>query len=367
MAQFLRRWGQEFTKRERNNLSADGLTPAIAAINLPVQEIEHRLNAALLPENPSFAGHQTFALRFNWLKKGFDALEEQGPDFFAREDALSVLGVGKNMVAAIRHYLLSARVAEERRERGRTVGLIPTDFGEAVFGTGGLDPFLEKDATLFLLHWRMAGPGSSLFTWVYAFNLFRGVEFSRETLTEAVLREAARLSRAPSAGTIERDVDCLLQTYVASPARSVGTARALTVEELDTLDSPLRSLGLIRPAFEHTYRFAYGPKPGISPTVFAYALADYWQQFHPAKETLSLREVCYGEAGPGTVFKLGEEDVYGYLDTISDITGDGIRFEDTTQIRQVVRSGPIPDRMELLKRCYRARRATPSPIVTAAN
>ncbi|MBG8553455.1 DUF4007 family protein [Hymenobacter sp. BT594] len=56
----------------------------------------------LLPSPPSFAGHQTFAMRSAWLKKGVDALL-QDPAIFSAEGALVELGVGKNMVSAIRH------------------------------------------------------------------------------------------------------------------------------------------------------------------------------------------------------------------------------------------------------------------------
>ena len=54
------------------------------------------------PASGSFSGHETFALRAAWLKKGMDGLTRH-PDIFGREDALVELGVGKNMVRAIRH------------------------------------------------------------------------------------------------------------------------------------------------------------------------------------------------------------------------------------------------------------------------
>jgi hypothetical protein len=59
-----------------------------------------------LPVQGSFSGHETFALRAAWLKKGIDGLERY-PDIFSREDALVELGVGKNMVRSIRHWCLA--------------------------------------------------------------------------------------------------------------------------------------------------------------------------------------------------------------------------------------------------------------------
>ncbi|MBC8136407.1 MAG: DUF4007 family protein [Fibrella sp.] len=55
---------------------------------------------------PAFSGHQTFVFRYPWLKKGVDALTRD-PAVFRSPDAIVRLGVGKNMVDAIRHWTLS--------------------------------------------------------------------------------------------------------------------------------------------------------------------------------------------------------------------------------------------------------------------
>jgi hypothetical protein len=45
----------------------------------------------------AFSGHETFPFRYPWLKKGFDAVRADA-GVFLREDAITTLGVGKNMV-----------------------------------------------------------------------------------------------------------------------------------------------------------------------------------------------------------------------------------------------------------------------------
>lgn len=61
--------------------------------------------STLFPPNtsPSFSGHETFALRSNWLKKAYDLLQHM-PDLFYRDDAFVLLGVGENMVQSIRFW-----------------------------------------------------------------------------------------------------------------------------------------------------------------------------------------------------------------------------------------------------------------------
>lgn len=151
--------------------------PLIAAVTTPLFDVSPdkiKLPAAcsLLPVNPSFAGHQTFPVRSGWLKKGVDALLEDGT-VFNRPDALVTLGVGKNMVTSFRHWLLMTGVAHVD---GRELRVTP--LGKRISGDqgGGYDAYLEDPATLWILHWNLCGPGSTAFPWAWAFNILREYE-----------------------------------------------------------------------------------------------------------------------------------------------------------------------------------------------
>ena len=59
--------------------------------------------------SPQFSGHETFPLRYGWLKKAFDRVveTENQPGNRAAcwgDDAIARFGVGKNMVASMRHW-----------------------------------------------------------------------------------------------------------------------------------------------------------------------------------------------------------------------------------------------------------------------
>ena len=59
--------------------------------------------------SPQLSGHETFPLRYGWLKKAFDAVQdskdtEDNRTVFSGADAIARFGVGKNMVASMRHW-----------------------------------------------------------------------------------------------------------------------------------------------------------------------------------------------------------------------------------------------------------------------
>ena len=101
---------------------------------------------------PVFARHETFHPRYGWLKKGMDlAAEDSGA--FSSNDALVRLGVGKNMVNAIRYWCQAFKVIEPVDGSGRSREYKPSDPGRGLLDDdSGLDPYLEDTGSLWLLH-----------------------------------------------------------------------------------------------------------------------------------------------------------------------------------------------------------------------
>ena len=95
---------------------------------------------------PQLSGHETFSLRYGWLKKAFDAVratEDGGNNrsVFTGEDAIARFGVGKNMVASMRHWATVTDVIRDVPDEHR---IEVTDFGTKVFDDyRGIDPYME--------------------------------------------------------------------------------------------------------------------------------------------------------------------------------------------------------------------------------
>jgi len=296
---------------------------------------------------PTFSGHESFPLRFTWLTKAVRTCEFAGHrDLFTRGDAVVLLGVGKNMVRSIRFWATNTGVLEQVDSKARPVQYQPSALGTMLFGKDGYDPFMEDPGTIWLLHWQLATK-RHLGTWFWVFNDLREVEFQRQTIVRELLKAVKlRGEKKVAEDTIERDVDCLLRTYLPS-----DPDKRFSREEL--LDCPLTELGLIRRSGERdTFTFLRGAHESLPLAVFAFALLSFWQEIAPRSNTLRFDQIAFLPGSPGQVFKLSENATINLLHDLSLLTKGKMRFDETSGLRQVLRDG-IVDGMKVLESYYR--------------
>lgn len=306
------------------------------------------LQTALQIESGSFAGHETFPFRYTWLRKAMDFVAKE-PDAFGREDAMVELGVGKNMVRSMRHWALACGVLEEEPgTRGRR--LRATQFGERLLGVDGWDPYLEDQASLWLLHAQLASRPEWATTWYWVFNHLPQPEFSKSELSKWLLsfvhdKGWGRIGEV----SIRRDIDCFVRTYVPSTP-----GRKTPIE--DTLDCPLVELGLVR---EFGTRSHYIVSRSVQPTLpdelVAWRLAELLERMEITSGTISLEKVAYAPGSPGRVFCLSEDALVARLERLGEVTSSDMTFDDTAGLRQVLVSRR-PDPNEILSRYYRRAR-----------
>lgn len=299
------------------------------------------------PEVYSFSGHETFVFRYGWMKKAVDATDPDGgnPRVFNKDDAIATLGVGKNMVRAIRHWGLSTGVIEEEA-KSRGALITPTKFGQFIFGPGGQDQFLEDPNTLWLLHWNILSNPQRCTTWHLAFNSVQTNEFTRDQLIHLIEEEIRRRNpkAMPSGNTLKRDVDVFLRTYI--PARS---SRGTVAE--DSLDCPLVELQLIEEvASSGVFQIRRGPKTTLSDSVFVYALIDFWDRTSK-QDSLAFTEAAYGKGSPGIAFKLDENSLAERLERLEHVTNGDLLYTETAGLKQVYRKR-LRQKFEYLEAYY---------------
>ena len=289
---------------------------------------------------PLFSGHETFPLRYGWLKKAFDAVADSadGVDnkhtVFLADDAIARFGVGKNMVASIRHWATTAGIIADLP--GEEDHLIPTHLGNLIFGPHGTDPYMEMPTTLWLIHWNIAGRPTKT-TWYWVFNHFAAKSFRRDDLVSGLLKLAASQGwKNPAETTVRRDVECFVRTYVSQPTGAEGALE-------DNLESPLAELALIRLIGRRDdYQIVRGSKPTLTPGVFAYALNTFWNNIGTTR-TLSFEMVAHEPGSPGRVFLLDEAELAARLSSLEAHTEGQFRWSETAGLKQIIRDRPLTD------------------------
>lgn len=286
-----------------------------------------------MKKNYKFSGHQTFVFRYGWLEKGVRGVATQS-DLFSRDDALVHLGVGKNMVESIKHWCQVAQLIELVHDGKRNPGRFfqPTAMARKLLLEGGWDPYLQDDASLWLIHWLIVTNPSICTSWQLVFSRFGRPDFTHREIENYVLDFTERESLKVGPGVVKRDVDCLIRMYAASPAGKSKLGGA------ETFDCPLLQLNLIQPSPDgELYRFAIGHKPTLPAAVFAFALHEYFSRRQSRTETLSVQECLYGESSPGQVFKLDENSLIEYVEELEDSLGDCISLDETAGLKQIYR------------------------------
>jgi hypothetical protein len=300
-----------------------------------------------------FSGHETFPLRQLWLRKAYVAVARAaGPEkapvspksVFAPEIGIREFGVGKNMVAAIRHWALACDVLDQTPD-----GLLkPGTVGAALLGYHGLDPYFEKPATAWLMHWLLAGRAKRSTTWWWVFNRVTTQVFDAEAVAEALHAATEQRGERVSRVTLKRDVEVCLRCYL--PRRDSREAD-------DAAEPLLADLGLLSELHTGSFQFRRGAQASLPDGILAYALLEYWEERDKAtgsqQATLSFETIAHEYGAPGRVFKLDERSVGERLTRLEEITQGQLAWSDTAGIRQISRKLRDPKlKQQMLRHAY---------------
>ena len=291
---------------------------------------------------PKFSGHDTFPFRYAWLTKIAHYLEEGDVKKIKEFEryklqTMSEFGVGLNMVKSMRHWSLVTKVCDKNFEL--------TDFGKFVFSKKkAVDPYLEKNETLWLLHWMIASD-SSLTTWFYLFNYHPSIIVNREQVTNELL-QIGKFSKwkGISPNTIKRDVDCFIRTYLVSHKKGEITE--------DSIECPLAELGLLQQTYtKNEFELHKGPKSSLSQGIFEFALNDYWSKQN--NQIITFEKLMYDFGSPGKVFQLDEKSLEEYLDNMGQSFNKIFQFDKGAGgLRQISKIKDVKQ-SQLLSNCYR--------------
>jgi len=273
----------------------------------------------------AFGRHETFALRYSWLTKGYQEVSKNS-SIFSSDEATVVLGVGKNMVNAIRYWLQAAQLIVPGKS-----GFNTTPLGDDIFGKKGFDRYLEDEATIWLVHWLIASNPELATGWYWFFNKFHKPEFTSQEAATALLDFAKQNIQSKfSATTVKQDLAIVLRMY----ARSKGNTRT-PIEE--ALDSPLSLLGLITQApGGRTYYSRTLEREALPISIFGFAVAQLFEAMNVSE--LPIEDLMYAKSGypaPGAVFRLTENAMITKLEKLIHQMPGIFEIRETAGIHQI--------------------------------
>ena len=157
--------------------------------------------------NLQFSGHDSFVCKHFWLKKGYDFITS-GKRTFTDELAVVDLGVGKNMVNSINHWLTSFGIIDKN-------GI--TDIGHYLFNNNqGKDTYLESIGSIWLLHYYLIKTNAATIYNLF-FNEFRTnkATFTKQQLADFIQRKLKSIEQTgTNVNTINADINVLIRSYL---------------------------------------------------------------------------------------------------------------------------------------------------------
>ena len=205
------------------------------------------------------------------------------------------------MVGSIRFWCQAYKVIEREKNV-----LATTELGHRILAEDGLDPYLERPQTLWLLHWLLFAPPCKVPAWWIIMNEFSATNVRTRDLEEHVQSRVKNVAgwKAPSPGSVKKDINVFLQTY------STRHDRKSTDEHLD---SPFRRLKMIRQDGD-TIRFVYGKKTDMRPLIVAFACVDFVAKAGMTESSVPVSRLATEPGGIGNTFKLSESDLADMLE-----------------------------------------------------
>lgn len=285
-----------------------------------------------------FSGHESFPCKTLWLKKGYDFIIAE-KDFNSPE-AVVELGVGKNMVAAIRYWYKAFGLNSDNER----IKWIP-DF---LFNNqDGKDRFMEDLGTLWLLHFLLVYSNiASLYNLFFVDFQKERRRFDRNQIVTFVKRKMAETNQDHlfNVNTVKKDVGVLLQNYCLPRNPQSNEDYSTLLMDLDLLRQKEKKEENEENEKDKSFYFNIEGKKKVTPEVFLFAVLMYKPDEDNTIPFDLLQDI-------GLVFCMNDLEVIEMLRLLSERYSDSLTYSDVAGIRQLQITQPM-DSKQLIERYY---------------
>lgn len=261
---------------------------------------------------PIFSGHESFACKSHWLKRGYDFV--RGENNFNDDDAVVHLGVGKNMVASIKFWLKAIGLLKDAGLVALANHLFDDDNGK--------DPYLEDIGTLWLLHFLLIQTDYATIyktTFVDYHRQRNIIEKSKlQNYIKHICFDETGYKNLYNDNTVKRDIGVMLHNYCAKNGGNVN------IEDSNSLFAPLN---LICETEKNTYRFNYDTRSDVPSLIFLYALLIKFE----GRNSISFEDITE----LALIFCLTNNDMLDIINYLCDLYPSEIVFSDVAGIKEL--------------------------------
>ena len=258
-----------------------------------------------------FRAHDTFFIRKGWLSKGMERIVEK-PDLFVdkAENPMDILGIGSNMVKALRYWMQTVGLTQEPKSGRKIQSLTP--LGQQIYDN---DCYIEELGTLYLLQYKLASQKEEA-TWYYFFNEFSMSEFTKEEFVQQLQNYIMMDEDGGSVAirSLNDDFACIINTYLPRYKSNPGK-----VSPENNIDCPFGELGLVDIANkkQKTYKKSIPSAKSFNPWVVLAVIMDQAED----RDEIALNELLTKPCNIGKVFNL---DAITMLDILHEIESIGM-------------------------------------------
>lgn len=259
-----------------------------------------------------FRAHDTFFIRKGWLSKGMERIVGK-PDLFVdkEENPMDILGIGTNMVKALRYWLQAVGLTSEPVSGRRIQSL--TDFGQRVYA---YDRYIEELGTLYLLQYQLAKQKEEATAWYFFFNIFNMSEFTKEEFVQEIQNYILMSNEDDLVAfrSLNDDFACIINTYLPRYKTSPDK-----VSPENNIDCPFGELGLVDIANKKrkTFKKSIPAAKTFNPWVILSVIEDQADE----RVEIGLNELLTSPCNIGKIFNL---DAITMLDILHDIENIGM-------------------------------------------
>lgn len=238
--------------------------------------------------------HESFSIREGWLVKGIKAVIDN-PKVFSLQNATEILGIGSNMVKALKYWLIATRIIVDS---SKSVQL--SEFGQLL---NKYDEYLDDDFSWWMIHIMMGLNIEEFYTLNIFLNKCTMQTFSKEDLFDVISKKFTSKNMLFNEKILVDEINMIIKTYCID-------------DKIDNPENnfacPLSNLELIKKIGKNLYERNKPSVKKMNYLIVYYLILNVIAD----NDSISIDDLINAENGPSKFLNLDKILLNDYLDEL---------------------------------------------------